>query len=78
MGQTFKDSSGKRSRTTELKVVKREDGAFDLYWNGAVEDHSVPERWLQERLTARHGISGEELATMLHDLDESGEARFVF
>ena len=78
MSQTFKDSSKKRSATTELKVIKRKDGAFDLYWDGTVEDHCVPERWLQERLTARHGISGEELATMLRNLDESGEARFVF
>lgn len=43
-----------------LELVRRSDGAFDLFLNGQPDRTNIPEKWFNEEVCVRFGFSGEE------------------
>jgi hypothetical protein len=74
--RTRKDST-QRTRTV-LEVVKRDDGAFDLFLNHTLDRSGVSERWLPEELCARFGFCGEEYRSILDEVNRNGRTTRLF
>lgn len=76
MSRTRKDAS--QSKNTVLEIVRRSDGAFDLFLNGQPETGNIPEKWLNQEVCVRFGFCGEEYDAIVRNLDRAGRARIVF
>jgi len=59
-------------------VVKRDDGTFDLFLNGKLDHHRIPETWLPDELCVRFGFCGDEYDSILLELNENGRATVKF
>jgi len=76
VNRTRKDS--KQAGNTVLELVRRNDGAFDLFLNGQPDRTNIPEKWLNEEVCVRFGFCGEEYDSIVRDLLRQGRARVVF
>ena len=56
MGRPYKDSK----QGTILRVVKREDGTFDLFLNRSLDRERLDERSMPDQLCVCFGYCGEE------------------
>ena len=59
-------------------MVRRSDGAFDLFLNGRPDRTNIAERWLNEEVCVRFGFCGKEYESIACDLNREGWARVVF
>ncbi len=76
MSRTRKDSTQNTNRS--LEVVKRDDGAFDLFLNQTLHRGAIPEAWLPEVLCLRFGFCGEEYRSILRELNQNGRTTLLF
>ena len=74
MTQTWKDSTRQSTNRTVLVVAKNDDSTYQIMFNEEVVGSRIPEEWLDEELCAKRGFCGEELASIKHQLAESGRA----
>jgi hypothetical protein len=77
MERTLKGKAGVQLSPSVYEILKRPDGAFDIYRDGKLADASIPDRWLEEQLV-KYGICGQEYRDSRRKLEELGEARLVF
>ena len=70
MSRTRKDSR----QGTVLRVIKREDGTFDLILNREGAEESIPMAGLESVLCRRFGFCQDEFVEILAELDEHGRA----
>ena len=61
-----------------LEIVKKDDGTFDLFYNGVLKRIAIPEKWLNEELCAGYGFCGQEYDSILQDVTQHGRATVVF
>jgi hypothetical protein len=59
-------------KDTVLEIVKREDGAFDLFSNHKLLQGQIQESYLPEWLCVRFGFCGEEYHFILKELNLKG------
>ena len=71
MSRTRKDS---RWQGTVIRVIKREDGTFDLILNRELAKKSIPMDGLESVLCGRFGYCQDEFAAILSELDKNGNA----
>jgi hypothetical protein len=71
MSRTRKDS---RWQGTVIRVIKREDGTFDLILNRELAKESIPMAGLEDILCGRFGYCQDEFAAILSELDKNGTA----
>jgi len=64
-------------KDTVLEVVKREDGDFDLFLNGKLDQGQKPESSLSAWLCVRFGYCGEEYNSILKKVNLHGKATIV-
>ena len=76
VSRTQKDS--KQTASTVLEIIRRDDGAFDLFLDGRPDRTNIAEKWLNEEVCVRFGFCGEEYDSILSDLIKDGRARVVF
>jgi hypothetical protein len=57
---------------TVIEVVKRDDGAFDLFSNLKLHHGQIQETYLQEWLCVRFGFCGEEYRSILKEVNLRG------
>ena len=69
MGRPYKDSK----QGTILRVVKREDGTFDLFLNRSLDRERLDERSMPDQLCVCFGYCGEEYTRILEELNRSGD-----
>jgi hypothetical protein len=69
VGRTRKDSN---QITKALEVVKRDDGASDLFLNHKLDRSSIPEAWSPDELCVRFGFCGEECRSILREINQNG------
>lgn len=60
------------------RVVKRNDGTFDLFLNRELDHKNIQEAWLPEHLCVRFGFCGEEYDSILREVNQNGRATIVF
>jgi hypothetical protein len=77
MGRTVKDSGRSRTMPNVYEVIRRQDGSFDVFYNGQPKHSSIPDRWLEDEL-AKHGICGIEYREVRRQLLELGKAKLSF
>jgi hypothetical protein len=70
MSRTRKDSR----QGTVIEVIKREDGAFDLYLNRELGHEGIREDGLAHILCVRFGYCGDEFDAIVLELNQSGRA----
>jgi len=75
VSRALKDSTNKK-RTLEL--VKRDDGAFDLFANQTLDRSAIQEQWLPEELCVRFGLCSEEYRSILCDVQRNGRTTRLF
>jgi hypothetical protein len=73
---TRKDSN--QTGNTVLEIVRRSDGAFDLFLNGQPDRTNIAEKWLNEEVCVRFGFCGEAYESIARALNQEGRARVVF
>jgi hypothetical protein len=78
MSRTRRDSIARKRTTTVLELVKRTDGNYDLFLNGALHRGDIQEKWLPEELCVRLGFCGKEYAAILLEAMEAGSQRSRF
>ena len=61
-----------------LELVRRNDGAFDLFVNDQPDRTNIHEERLNEQLCVRFGLCREEYDSIVRDLIRSGRFRVVF
>jgi hypothetical protein len=66
------------SRNTVLELVRRSDGAVDLFLDGKPDRTNIPEKWLNEEVCVRFGFCGEEYDSIVRDLTQHGRAMAMF
>jgi hypothetical protein len=76
VSRTRKDS--KQTANTVLEIIRRDDGAFDLFLNGQPARANIAEGWLNEEVCVRFGFCGEEYDSIVRHLKRDGRARVVF
>ena len=76
MSGTRKDS--KQISSTVLELVAKNDGTFDLLWDGKLDRTGIPERWLNEELCVRFGLCGDEYEAIVREATTNGRATRVF
>jgi hypothetical protein len=76
VSRTRKDSN--QITTTILELVKRDDGAFDLFLNGNLERSLIAEKWMPDELCARFGFCGQEYDAILRDVKQNGRITVSF
>ena len=76
VSRTRKDSN--QITKTVLELVKRDDGTFDLFFDGRLERSHVTEKWLPEELCVRFGFCGEEYDAILHNAKQDGRTTVSF
>jgi hypothetical protein len=79
MSRTSKDS--RHITKTILKIVKRADGKFDLFFNGNLSLERLEEVWLRKELCERFGYCGngdKELLRMMVELHREGTTKATF
>lgn len=69
MSRTRKDSS---SQGTVIRVVKREDGTFDLILNRELAQESIPLDGLEQVFCVQFGYCQDEYAAILSELNQNG------
>jgi hypothetical protein len=69
MSRTRKDSI----QGTIIRIVKREDGTFDLFLNGNLDRERIHEDGLGDILCVRFGYCGAEFEAVLNELAQNGE-----
>jgi hypothetical protein len=74
MSRTRKDSTQSRV----LDVVKRDDGAFDLFLNSKPYRSQISEDGLPEELCVRFGFCGDEHEAILNELNQTGKKALYF
>lgn len=72
VGRTLKDSQRKKTTGTAIVVSRRNDGTFDLVVNEKLVRSSIPEIYLEEELSLRFGLCGEECASIVHEIERQG------
>ena len=77
MSQTWNDSARQSTQRRVLEVTENQDGTYQIVFNQEVVGSSIPEEWLEEELCAKRGFCGEELASIKHQLRESGKCVVV-
>jgi hypothetical protein len=70
MSRTRKDSPQGRV----IRVIQREDGAFDLFLNRELAKESIHRAGLEDILCGRFGYCQDEFAAILSELDAKGKA----
>jgi hypothetical protein len=70
MSETYKDSRDSK-RQAAIEVIKRPDGAFDLYTNRELECEGIEEKWLADVLCVRFGYCGEEYDAIINELNQN-------
>ena len=70
MSRTHKDSR----QGTIIRVVKREDGTFDLFLNRELDQDSIPMDGLENILCRRFGYCQDEFDAILSELNQNGRA----
>jgi hypothetical protein len=75
LGRTYKDS---RRQGTVVEVLKRTDGAFDLFINRKLDREGVHEDGLPAELCVRFGYCGQEYDDLLKQLHQSGRVEVSF
>jgi len=78
MSRTLKDGRARRTGNSVLEIVKREDGALDLFMNKEVLQLNVQRSWLAEWLCVRFGFCGEEYSSAVGELDCTGHLTLTF
>jgi len=76
LSRTRKDS--RKSTNRVLEVVRRDDGTFDLFMNGALGRGRIPEDGLNGQLCVRFGLCGKEYDSILLELLENGRKKLFF
>lgn len=61
-----------------LKVVKKDDGTFDLFLIRKFDRNRVPEKLPLDALCIRYGFCGEEYDSILREADQNGRVRVEF
>jgi hypothetical protein len=67
-----------KTTTTVLELVKRPDGAVDIFVNGTLHRGEIEERWLSEEICVRFGFCGPEYDAMLLEANESGRSKVAY
>jgi hypothetical protein len=70
MSRTRKDSR----QGTVIEVIRREDGAFDLFLNRKVDHECIHEDGLLDVLCVRFGYCADEFDAIRSELDQNGRA----
>jgi hypothetical protein len=73
MSRTRKDSR----QGTVIELVKRSDGAFDLFLNRELDREGIHEDGLMDVLCVRFGYCGEEYDSTLHEVNQNGRAKMI-
>jgi len=73
VSRTLKDS--RQTQATVLKVIKREDGGFDLFLNRRLDHENIHKDWLVEELCVRFGYCGDEFDAILYELNQNLEPK---
>ena len=76
VSRTRKDS--KQTSNTVLEIMRRDDGTFDLFFDGEPDRTNIAENWLAEEVCVRFGVCGEEYDSIVRDLMRDGRARVQF
>ncbi len=69
MSRTRKDSNW---QGTVIRVIRREDGDFDLFLNRELAKESIPLTGLEAVLCGRFGYCQDEFSAILSELDKNG------
>jgi hypothetical protein len=77
MSRTLKDQRRQRTTRNTWEIVKRPDGAFDIFHNDVLSPPPIPDQWLEDEL-AKYGICGEEYTVARRDLEEFGKVKLVY
>jgi hypothetical protein len=77
MSRTLKDRAGKQSMPNAYEIIRRTDGAFDIFRNEELRDRSISGEWLEDQL-AKYGICGKEYRDARRELDEFGRVRLEY
>jgi hypothetical protein len=75
MSRTRKDSI--LAATRYFEVVKRDDGAFDLYINQDLFRSQISEQTLQDQLCLKWGYCGAEYDEILSEVQRNGRKRVL-
>ena len=75
MSRTYKDSA--RAGTRYLDVVKRDDGAFDVYVNSDLFRSQISEQTLNDQLCVKWGYCGAEYDEILSEIERTGRKRVL-
>jgi hypothetical protein len=70
MSRSRKDSN----QRTIIRIIRREDGTFDLFLNRNLDCERIHEDGLKDILCVRFGYCGEEFAGILNELAQIGQA----
>jgi hypothetical protein len=70
MSRTRKDSR----QGTVIEIVRREDGAYDLFLNRRLDHERIHEDGLGDVLCVRFGYCGDEFKAILSELIQNGRA----
>jgi hypothetical protein len=70
MSRTRKDSR----QGTVIRVVKREDGTFDLFLNRELNQQRIHADGLVDVLCVRFGYCQDEFDAIMNDLNRNGRA----
>lgn len=76
MSRARKDSN--QPRNSILELVRKMDGAFDLFLNGKLGRSNVSEQYLNDELCVRFGFCGEEYNAILSHVKQKGRAEVRF
>ena len=73
MGKTRKDTARQATYRIAITVSLNPDGTYEINSDGS----HIPEQWLADELCAKRGFCGEELASIMRQLQEHGRAEII-